>query len=131
MPLTMSRVVRLRTGSGEWIPDPNWHGDVRETLFSLLQFFASRNLLAAAGDVLAKDFDQLVLRQADLTDQGIALIRTGAVDRWLGSFDKRPTKSKADYSILDKALRNAAGSAQPITQADAVDAARLEAPGRS
>ena len=111
MPMTMSRVVRLRTDAGEWISDPHWHGSVRETLFSLLQFFVSRNLLVSPVEVLAKDFDQLVLRQVDLTDQGIALIKSGAVDRWLGSFDRSPTKPKGNYAILDKALQKVAGSA--------------------
>ena len=111
IPLMMSRVVKVRTDAGEWIPDQNWHDSVRETFFGLLQFFASRNLLIAPSDVLSKDFSQLVLHASDLTDDGIALVRTGVVNRWLGSFDRNPTKSKTNYTILDKALQKVAGSA--------------------
>ena len=111
MPSTMSRVVKLRTENGEWIQDPTWHQSVRETLLGLLRFFESRQLLRSPDEVLSIDFDKLTLRHSDLTEAGIALVKSRAVDRWLASFDRSPAKSKSNYTILDKALQKIAGSA--------------------
>jgi hypothetical protein len=111
VPLTMSRSVVLKTETGAWVPDPHWHQNVRATLHALLGFLISRQLLVNPASVLAQDFDQLVLRQSDLNEAGIALHRSGAIYRWLGSFDRSPNKSKTNYTMLDKALAKLAGAA--------------------
>ena len=81
--------------------DETWYLSVRETMSNLFKFFEAHGLLL----VPLLDIDQVVLRFSDFTKVGQTFVKSGAPDRWLGSFDRPGSKKlKSDVSYLEKQL---------------------------
>jgi hypothetical protein len=106
MPSMMSRNVLVQDPNNpdNWVRDEAWYEATRATYAALLDFFKSNNLLKV--DVETPRIDDVVLKLSDLNEEGQQLVKSGADDRWLASFD-RPgsTKSPSDVSALEKALQ--------------------------
>ncbi len=104
MPKILSRTV-LKRGRGDlktWIRDDDWYEDTRTTYRSFLKFLVDNQLLIKP---LTTALNDAVVRLSDLNDLGQALVRSGADERWIASFD-RPDSKKArdDVTYLEKAL---------------------------
>lgn len=101
--LTLSRSVRLRDLNGNYSEDREWHPRMRSIYSSLLDYLHTQSLLSL--DFSETRIDDLVLTEDDLTQAGVFLWKSGAVYRWLGSFDKNPGKELDNYQILNVALQ--------------------------
>ena len=110
MPLIMSRRVLVQQEDGSMAPDFSWHQSVRAMYLSLYAYLQERGLLDSQHQRV-DDFNSLVLRESDFSSIGLIFWRSGAVSRWLGSFDRSPGKKLDNYQILDKALRQIQGAA--------------------
>jgi hypothetical protein len=104
VPLMLSTRVLMQNEHGQMVPDPNWHRSVRNTLEALYNFLLQRNLLKAEFIQRAPAVDELVITAGDLTHDGLTLWQSGAVNRWLASFDRSPNKSRNNYKIMEAAL---------------------------
>lgn len=90
-----TRVTRQDPHNREmWILDEGWYDRTRRLYASLLSFFQDNALIRAPASW--SSIDEVVLMFSDLTDDGQALVRSGADDSWIDSFD-RPG-SKKDYA---------------------------------
>lgn len=93
--LLATRVTRQDPHNREmWILDEGWYDRTRRLYASLLSFFQDNALIRAPASW--SSIDEVVLMFSDLTDDGQALVRSGADDSWIDSFD-RPG-SKKDYA---------------------------------
>jgi hypothetical protein len=104
MPTTLARAVlrQDKADPSKWVRDDEWYENIRVTYGSLLKFFADHQLLMKP---ITQSLDMAVVRLSDLNDLGVALIRSGADDKWLASFDRAgSTKALDDVSYLEKAL---------------------------
>ena len=104
MPLLLTRRVLVQNEDGAMVPDTNWHERMRVLFGGLLGFLRSEGMLARV-ELAEMDIDGVVLTEGDLTQKGQTLWRSGAIDRWLRSFDRAPGKSPSDYRQLVSALK--------------------------
>ncbi len=111
VPMIMDRRVLVQDESGNMIPDSTWHERVLQRFEALYQFHLDRALLTAQFLQAPPPTSSLVLRRGDLTEAGWALWQSGAVDRWLNSFDRSPNKPVSNYKILEVALGKITASA--------------------
>lgn len=80
-------MVRSFDEKGREIPDDgSWHRRVSESEFVLAGFLQKKELIAA--DVAVTRREDLVIRFSQLTPLGQAFIKSGAIDRWMGSLDR-------------------------------------------
>lgn len=89
----------------KWIRDGEWYQMTKEINRSLYKFFQDNHLIERG--LWDNPIEEVVLKLSDFNQLGKNLIRSGAVDKWLGSFD-RPGSKKAfsDVRYLEKALLN-------------------------
>jgi hypothetical protein len=86
-----------------WIRDDSWYEDIKEIYGAFATFLTENNLLVRP---IGRDLDSLVIWLDDLDDSGRALIASGALGRWLDSFDRPGSKkSLSDTRYLQKALQ--------------------------
>lgn len=92
-----------------WIHDDSWYRETREINFALYEFFLEHDLVNSQKRF--ETIDEVVLRYNDFNILGKLFLKSGAVDRWLASFD-RPGSKKAlsDVRYLEKALRAMSGT---------------------
>jgi hypothetical protein len=105
MPLLLGRRVLVRNFSGEMVPDRTWHESIKRYYAGLYQFLREEGLLAPHVADNEEPLEELVMKMSDLNSNGQRLWRSGAVNRWLGSFDRMPKRSESDFRILKTALR--------------------------
>jgi hypothetical protein len=110
MDMLLSRRVLIQAPDGSTTPDESWRPRTIALYSSLYAYLRDRNLLSA-NHVQPLAIERLLLRESDLAPPALALWRSGAVYRWLGSFDRSPEKRLDNYQILDKALHQGGGSA--------------------
>ena len=109
MPTHLGRTVLVQDSNDEtkWVRDDKWYEETRVVFRSLYDFFILNNLLVRANPTLT--IDELVLRFSDFTPVGQQLLKSGAVDNWLESFDRPGSKkARTDVRYLEKALRKQA-----------------------
>ena len=108
--MLLSRRVLIQAPDGSTTPDESWRPRTVALYSSLYSFLRERDLLAH-NHKLPASIEHLLLRESDLSPLALLLWRSGAVYRWLDSFDRSPNKKIDNYQILDKALRQSGGSA--------------------
>jgi len=103
IPALLERKAWIAAGSQDnaLVEDSGWTKRLSERLSSLVFFFRSQGLLK---NNVREDISDLVLCFSDFTDEGKQLIKSGAPDKWLASFDSNPTKSSSDVSYLSRKL---------------------------
>ncbi|MBJ7414771.1 MAG: hypothetical protein JHC88_04780, partial [Niveispirillum sp.] len=105
MPVKLSRIVKCQHPGDPaiWIRDESWYVQISEIYGALRSFLTGNGLVAK--DLTDVPLEETVIMLSDLTGEGQALDRSGAIDRWLGSFDRPGSKKRASkMSILVKAL---------------------------
>lgn len=102
--LLATRVTRQDPNNDEeWILDEGWYDRTRRLYASLLSFFQDNALIRTPASW--SSIDDVVLMFSDLTDDGQALVRSGADENWVGSFDRPGNKKDyANTRILQRAL---------------------------
>lgn len=114
MPSRMARTVKKQDprDSQTWVRDEGWYEQTRAIYSSLLSFFEQNGLLKKS--IPGTSIDEVVVMFSDLNDDGQALVRSGADDKWLASFD-RPgaAKSPPNTKSLEKALSKIKEMAPP------------------
>ena len=105
MPVMLGRRVLVQSSSGEMVLDRTWHESVKRYYAGLYQFLREEGLLVPRVGDIGKPLEELVLKMSDLSLKGQDLWRSGAVNRWLASFDLLPHKSASDFRILKSALQ--------------------------
>ena len=98
-------------GAGDLVPDPGWHERVFGRLRSLYEFHRQHGLVSGRLLEAPQPLETLVIWRSDLSPAGWELWRSGAVDRWLASFDRTPGKSPDDLKMLERALAKLNGPA--------------------
>lgn len=115
MPSMMARTVTKQDphDSQSWLRDDSWYEQIRAIYSSLLSFFERNGLLKKS--IPRTSIDEVVVMFSDLNDDGQALVRSGADDKWLASFD-RPgaAKSPSNTKSLEKALSKIKAVAPPM-----------------
>ena len=110
MPSMMARLATTPAphNAEKWVRDDSWYSQIRDIYSNLLDFFDRNNLVK--NNIDRRCIDNVVVMFSDLTEEGQALVESGADDRWLASFD-RPGSAKlpTDVSSLEKALRKIKG----------------------
>jgi hypothetical protein len=105
MPTMLSRDVRIQNPNNpdEWVKDDHWYDQIRSIYRSFVAFLQKNCLII--NDAIHYS-DDLVLFFSNLTEDGKALIQSGADDRWLDAFD-RPGGGPppTDTSTLERALQ--------------------------
>ena len=102
MPGLLERKAQtLDRATGEFRESPEWAARFQARLHALVGFLLENGLVR--GDV-TEDLASLVLRYSDLTERGRKFVMTGATDRWLASFDRKPDKPATDVAYLVKQL---------------------------
>jgi hypothetical protein len=87
-------------------PPQNWPEIVRAFVRTQLQFFAKEGLVRSDAKALHACVDDAVLMWSDLEPEGKLFLRTGAVDNWLASCDRKATiEAYQDASGLAKRLK--------------------------
>lgn len=104
----LGRNVLIKEDDGSFREDCSWHEHTKRVYDSLFRYLHARSLLSS--DLDLTNLEAIVLTEADLTSAGLSLWKSGAVYRWLGSFDRSPTKELTNYDILDVALGKARSS---------------------
>ena len=104
MPLVLTRSVLVQNALGEMVPDSTWHERMRLLFASLYSFMRTERLVREKVGI-DTPIDALVIDEDELTQDGLRLWRSGAIDRWLGSFDRSPGKSVSDHKQLLTALK--------------------------
>lgn len=107
VPSMLSRDVRKRdpTNPSRWVKDETWYENIRQIYTTLVRFFLDHELLKNA--VNTSSIDSVVIMFSDLNDAGKLLVKSGADERWLNSFDRVGSKKEfSDVRYLEKALRN-------------------------
>src|SRR5689334_6956543 len=88
LPSVLSRTVITLDASGKEIPDDgSWHRNVSETHYVLAAFLSSKDLLVPGTDASRRP--ELVIMHSQLTELGQAFEKSLAIDRWMGSLDRR------------------------------------------
>ena len=105
MPLLLSVKVLSQQEDGSMVADTEWHKRVLARYSSLFQFLADEHLFVESSELI-KNVELAVVRLSDLTDAGQALFKSGAVGKWLASFDRNPSKALDDVRLLHKALND-------------------------
>ena len=108
MPALLSRQVKKvdPVDPTKWVRDKDWYQEIREKYFYLFRFLEENELSKRPLPRRVEDVDEVVVFDSDLTDVGRALLKSGAVERWLKSFDKPGSKKQwANVSYLIEALR--------------------------
>lgn len=87
-------------------PTPDWPEIVRTSAKTRLEFFAKEGLVRPDAKALHVCVDDAVLMWSDLEPEGKSFLRTGAVDNWLGSCDRKGTvEAYRDAGGLAKRLK--------------------------
>lgn len=87
-------------------PASNWSEIVRAFVGTQLDFFAKEGLVRLDAKALHVCVDDAVLMWSDLEPEGKLFFRTGAVDNWLASCDRKGTvEAYRDASGLVKRLK--------------------------
>jgi hypothetical protein len=102
LPALLARKAWTVAETGALVEDQEWVQRFSERLFSLVQFFRCHNLLKVEA---GENISNLVLRFSDFTEEGKRLIKSGATDKWLASFDRDPNKASNDVSYLVRRLK--------------------------
>jgi hypothetical protein len=97
--------------AGELVPDSGWHERLLDRLRSLYEFHRQHRLVSGRLVTAPSPLETLVIWRSDLSPAGWELWRSGAVDRWLASFDRTPGKSPDDLKMLERALAKLGGPA--------------------
>lgn len=84
------------------VEDDGWQRRLSDRLFHMVLFFREHGLLARK---VPEDISTLVLFFSDFTEEGQRLIRSGAPDKWLASFDREPEKPSSDVSLMTRKLK--------------------------
>lgn len=109
MPTHLSRSV-LRQDPNDytkWVKDEEWYKRTKIVHKTLLNFYIEHGLLERYVEC---PLENVVLMFSDFTNDGRKLLKSGAVDRWLSSFDRPGSrKNLDDTSILDRSLRSIQG----------------------
>jgi hypothetical protein len=104
MPTELSRDVLMPDPNNltGWVRDESWYHDIKEIYKSLLDFLVSNQLLRSK---LEANIESLVIYYSDLNEIGQHLVKTGAIDRWMSSFDRTGVKKEfSDVRYLEKSL---------------------------
>lgn len=104
VPAILDRNVWVENTDGQLVADRTWYERTRGRFDSLYQFHLQQKLVTEKFLRSAPPLDSLLLHRSDLTPSGWALWQSGAVDRWLNSFDRSPNKSLTNYKILEVSL---------------------------
>ena len=110
METLLSKRVLVRAPDGNYSPDESWRPRTI-AIYSSLYFYLKERDLLTLGHSHVSNIERLILRKSDLSPLAFILWQSGAVYRWIGSFDRNPNKKLDNYQILDKALRQDGGSA--------------------
>lgn len=103
VPFILTTRVLIQNQHGQMVPDATWHDRVRILYRSLIDYMLNQNLIHPSVQ-LPDDISSVVLRTNDLTEVGLEFWKSGAVDRWLGSFDRSPNKSVTNYTQLERSF---------------------------
>ena len=110
METLLSKRVLVRASDGTYSLDESWRPRTIAIYSSLFLYLKERDLLTPSHSHIS-EIERFVLRKSDLSPLAFILWQSGAVYRWIGSFDRNPGKKLDNYQILDKALRQSEGSA--------------------
>lgn len=102
VPALLSRKAWMTLGDS-LVEDMEWSKRLSDRLFHLIMFFRDHDLLARE---VPQDISELVLLFSDFTEDGQRLIKSGAPDKWLASFDRDPEKSCTDVSLMARKLNS-------------------------
>jgi hypothetical protein len=104
LPSVFEREVRSYDADGNEIPDDGeWHRVVSEINYVLANFLAAKSLIAADLDLSRRP--DLVIWHSQLTEHGKAFDRSGAIDKWMQSFDRRKPGSPIGSDALERRWR--------------------------
>jgi hypothetical protein len=98
------------TAGDSIVEDMTWSHVFSDRLFHMVMFFRDYDLLTRE---IPHDISALVLLFSDFTEDGQQLIKSGAPDKWLASFDRNPEKISTNVSMMArklKAIRRTHGS---------------------
>lgn len=87
-------------------PSETWHSTVQAFAETQLRLFRQYGLINESAPALAVPVSEAVVRFSDYTSNGKAFVRTGAVDKWLASCDrKRDISSYSDTKPLERRIK--------------------------
>lgn len=96
-------------------PSPEWRAKVLAWSGTQLQLFRKHLLIREEAEALRVPMEEVVVRFSDYTAQGQAFVRTGAVDKWLASCDRKGTLSAfEDPAPLEKRILKFLNSASKL-----------------
>jgi hypothetical protein len=102
--LSRSALVQDPYDSSRWIKDDEWYERQKTIYSALYRFFREHGLLK---DVLQETaIEDLIVKYSDFTDEGKRFLKSGGMDNWLASFDRRSSDTPVeDTSLLARHLR--------------------------
>lgn len=110
MPTLLGRSVRKPDPVNPhiWVRDEDWYARTRKKHAALALFLKKEGLIRP-DVVLAHLIDDLVLRRSELTDLGLRLVKSGAVDRWYRGQDRNPNRNVENVEYLRRELKKLRG----------------------
>ena len=70
-------------------PTDTWQATVLAFTKTQLDLFKAYGLIKDSAQALSAPLDKVVIRFSDYTEKGQAFVKTGAVDKWLASCDRK------------------------------------------
>lgn len=101
LPAIFARDVRSYDATGHEVPDDGeWHQRAAEAQFVLAEFLASKGVVTR--EVVVTRRDDLVIRFSQLNELGQDFVTSQAVDRWMGSLDRRDSEKPITDDGLER-----------------------------
>jgi hypothetical protein len=104
LPSVFEREVRSFDATGNAVSDDGeWHRVVSDINYVLAEFLAANSLIA--GDLDVSRRPDLVIWHSQLTEHGKAFDKSGAIEKWMQSFDRRKPGSPIAADGLERRWR--------------------------
>lgn len=87
-------------------PSPDWRAKVVALSTTQLGVFQKYGLIRHDAEALRMPIEKAVVRFSDYTPEGQALVRSGAVEKWLKACDRKGSvEAYADPALLERRVR--------------------------